>query len=116
MGCDFLIHNITRDSKYNPELAKKIFDTKTYLLTRNIDRGSTSHFYKVIFTIIKIMNWDLNDEITISCCCNSYTYSNHELKCDYDPEWKANDNNGCYINHCPICTKSDELLMCNMNM
>lgn len=95
MGCDFYYYNSTNGKDYH--------DGKNYLLNRNINRGTTTHLYNAICKVIKLCNWDLKDEIEISCCCNFYEFKNGILRHIYDDEWKVIPNDGCYIENCSVC-------------
>ena len=102
MGCDFDITNVTKNSSFDWKIAKQKFGDTYCFYYRNINRGTTSHLYNIVLSVINIMNWSLDDELIIKGCCDRYSYINRELKHYYTENWKV-QNDGCYINNCPVC-------------
>ena len=106
MGCDFDIINITKDSNFDWKIAKQKFGENFRFYCRNIDRGTTSHLYNVILSVINIMNWSLDDELIIKGCCDRYSYINRGLIHVYEEDLKISED-GCYIKNCPVCGTGD---------
>ena len=101
MGCIFDFYNETQHK------SSIDFPNDAYLLWRNIDRGSKSHFKNIIFKIMELNGWNPADKVIIKCdlCC-LYEIDNGIITNIYNDDWKYEDDI-CNRTLCTFCDKKN---------